>query len=81
MFVFPIFTAEIYLQVKFVAGRSTKNKKRQEASGQIAVESIENIRTVAGLGAEDQLCDKYVQLLKGSFKLVYNSITRHCVFH
>ena len=72
VFVFPLLASESYLQLKFVAGRSAKNKERQEASGQIAVESIENIRTVAGLGAEDQLSVKYEHLLKGPFKLVYN---------
>ena len=70
VFVFPVLASVTYLQLKFIAGRSAKNKKRQEASGQTAVESIENIRTVAGLGVEDRFYDEYVQLLKGPFKLV-----------
>ena len=70
VFVFPVLASVSYLQLKFIAGRSAKNKKRQESSGQTAVESIENIRTVAGLGVEDRFFDEYVQLLKGPFKLV-----------
>ena len=70
MFVFPVLASVSYLQLKFIAGRSAKNKKRQESSGQTAVESIENIRTVAGLGVEDRFFDKYVELLKAPFKLV-----------
>ena len=70
MFIFPVLGTVAFLQVKFIAGRSVKNKKRQEASGQTAVESIENIRTVAGLGVEDRFFDRYVRLLKAPFKLV-----------
>ena len=70
MFVFPVLGTVSFLQLRFIAGRSAKNKKRQEGSGQTAVESIENIRTVAGLGVEYRFFDKYVQLLKGPFKLV-----------
>ena len=70
MFVFPVLASVTYLQLKFIAGRSAKNKKRQESSGQTAVESIENIRTVAGLGVEDRFFDKYVELLQAPFKLV-----------
>ena len=70
MFVFPVIVSVSFLQLRFIAGGSAKNKKRQEASGQTAVESIENIRTVAGLGVEDRFFDKYVQLLKEPFKLV-----------
>ena len=73
MFVFPVLGSVSYLQLKFIAGRSAKNKKKQESSGQTAVESIENIRTVAGLGVEDRFFDKYVQLLKGPFKLVFQT--------
>ena len=70
VFIFPVLGTVAFLQLKFIAGRSAKNKKRQEASGQTAVESIENIRTVAGLGVEDRFYEKYLQLLKGPFKLV-----------
>ena len=70
MFIFPVLIIVAFLQLKFIAGGGAKNKKRQEASGQTAVESIENIRTVAGLGVEYRFIDKYVQLLQEPFKLV-----------
>ena len=70
MFIFPVLGTVAFLQLKFIAGRSAKNKKRQEGSGQTAVESIENIRTVAGLGVEYRFFDKYMELLKAPFKLV-----------
>ena len=74
MFVFPVIVSMAFLQLRFIGGRSGKNKKRQEASGQTAVESIENIRTVAGLGVEDRFFDKYAQLLKAPFKLVLQAL-------
>ena len=57
-------------QIKLLRGRSHKNKKRLEESGQLAVESINNMRTVASLGLERTLCDKYNNLLKGPFRYV-----------
>ena len=70
MFVFPVLGTVAFLQLRFIAGRSGKNKKRQESSGQTVVESIENIRTVAGLGVESRFFDTYVELLQAPFKLV-----------
>ena len=47
------------LQVKAVTGFSKHNKKDLEEAGKIAVESIENIRTVAGLNREDTFYELY----------------------
>ena len=68
---FPVFATVFFLQRKFVTGRSVENKKRQESRGQIVVESIANIRTVAVLGVEDHFLKTYVNLQKELFKLVY----------
>ena len=70
VFLFPVFAIVAHLQRSSVAGRSVENKKRQESSGQIVVESITNIRTVAGLGVEDKFLTKFTSLQEHSFQLV-----------
>ena len=47
------------LQVKAVTGFSKRNKKDLEEAGKVAVESMENIRTVAGLNREDTFYELY----------------------
>ena len=71
MLLFPVFGIVATLQQKFVTGRSVENQKRQESSGQIVLESITNIRTVAALGVEERFLKKYEKLQETSFKLVY----------
>ena len=56
------------MQIRFLAGRATKNKKKLEESGKTAVESIDNVRTVASLGIEDKLVEKYSGLLQYPFE-------------
>ena len=65
---FPILGTVAFFQIRLLAGRSKKNKKRLEASGQTAVESIDSIRTVAGLGVEGRFFNKYRELLAGPFR-------------
>lgn len=65
---FPIIGSVSYLRIRLLAGRAQKNKKRLEHSGQTAVESIDNIRTVAGLGVEGRFYDRYRSLLAGPFR-------------
>lgn len=67
---FPILGTVAFFQIRLLAGRAKKNKKRLEKSGQTAVESIDNIRTVAGLGVEERFLRKYYDLLTGPFKYV-----------
>ena len=59
-----------FFQVRLLSGRAAKNKKRLEEAGQLAVESIDNIRSVAGLGLENCFLNNYSQLLKAPFKYV-----------
>ena len=47
------------LQIKTVTGFTKLNKKDLEEAGKISVESIENIRTVAGLNREDTFYELY----------------------
>lgn len=65
---FPIIGVVGFFQIRLSVGRAKKNKKRLERSGQTAVESIDNIRTVAGLGVEHRFLNRYEDLLSGPFK-------------
>lgn len=65
---FPVLGVAGFFQVRVLSGRAQKNKKRLEEAGQVAVESIDNIRSVAGLALEHRFFSKYDQLLKGPFK-------------
>lgn len=64
---FPILGTVAFFQIRLLAGRAQKNKKRLEESGKTAVESIDNIRTVVGLGVESKFLNKYYDLLTGPF--------------
>ena len=55
----PIVMAAGAIQVKTVTGFTKSNKKNLEEAGKIAVESIENIRTVAGLHRENTFYELY----------------------
>ena len=68
IFCFPVLGTVGFLQLRLQAGKAQKNKENMESSGQTAVESIENIRTVAGLGAEEKFYNRYHEQLKGPFK-------------
>ena len=65
---FPILGTVAFFQIRLLAGRAQKNKKRLERSGQTAVESIDNIRTVVGLSLEKRFFQTYWDLLRGPFK-------------
>ena len=70
MFAFPVLFLAAYLQVRLLSGRAQENKKRIEESGHTAVESIDNIDTVASLGIEHKFRSKYKNLLSGPFRLI-----------
>lgn len=60
---FPLLVIGGALQMKMLNGAAGKNKEALEAAGKIAVESIENIRTVASLTREDMFQAKFQQEL------------------
>ena len=63
-FCFPVIFIVGFSQISLMAGNAAKNKKGIEAAGQIAVESMDNIRTVVALAIEPQFCDSYKEELK-----------------
>ena len=65
---FPILAMVGFLQMRLLRGKSEKNKKSLEVSGKTAVESIDNIRTVASLGVETRFYEMYTSQLKGPFQ-------------
>ena len=65
---FPVLATVAFLQMRLLRGKSEKNKRSMEASGKTAVESIDNIRTVASLGVETRFYEMYASQLKGPFQ-------------
>ena len=65
---FPLLAGFTFLEVRLLAGRTAKNKKKLEESGKTAVESIDNVRTVVSLGIEDKVVAKYTDLLQYPFE-------------
>ena len=68
--IFPAIVFIYIVQQKELEGRVHKNKQKLEESGEIVVESILNIHTVAALGVEDYFFQKYCQQLKALFRYV-----------
>ena len=65
---FPLLALVNYIQILILAGTVHNNKKRMENSGQIVVESVDNIHTVASLGLEPYFCLKYNRIIKDPFR-------------
>ena len=65
---FPLASLSMFIQFRSIRGRSIKNKELLAESGKTATEAIDNIRTVASLGAEDKFYNHYSELLKPPFK-------------
>ena len=57
--VFPVSMAFGASHFRLVKGQTDANRERLEKSSQVVTETITNIRTVAGLGAEDIFVHKY----------------------
>ncbi|XP_005095479.1 ATP-dependent translocase ABCB1 [Aplysia californica] len=61
--VIPFVTASFYIQIKVAAGDATGRTKALEAAGAIAVECMENIRTVSCLCREEMFLNAYSDAL------------------
>ena len=65
---YPLLLIGGYLQVIFTKRYSDKKNQLIEDSAKVAIESIENVYTVATLGIENRLARKYNQLLEQPFR-------------
>lgn len=68
VFCFPVLIIVGFFQIRLVSGKAAKNKKGMEAAGQIAVESVDNIRTVVALAIEPRFYDSYKEKIRKPFK-------------
>ncbi|WAR00099.1 MDR1-like protein [Mya arenaria] len=64
----PLLMVGGMLQMKMLTGAAGKNKEALESAGKVAIESIENIRTVASLTREGMFLDKFMHELNGPFR-------------
>ena len=62
--ILPLVIFAALLQVQALAGYASNSKKSLEDAGKVAVDSIENIRTVATLGIEETFFNKYRGLIR-----------------
>lgn len=66
--VVPAFILSAVFQSFVLSRNIARNKKALENSGKVAVDSIENIRTVAGLGVEENFSRQYSERIKSMYK-------------
>ena len=64
----PLLVFAGLIEMKSVGGHSQKNIKLMEDAGTVAVEAVENIRTVAQLTREETFMKRYHVCLEGPFK-------------
>ena len=56
------------LELQALTSNTSSNKKKLEVAGKIAVDSIENIRTVASLTVEDNFYKQYKAEVKKPYR-------------
>ncbi|XP_064473639.1 phosphatidylcholine translocator ABCB4-like isoform X2 [Ornithodoros turicata] len=59
----PLILFSTYLEVRMMHGKLMSSRKALEVSDQIAIEAIQNARTIASLHQEEVFCAKYVTSL------------------
>ena len=64
----PVLIIAGAVQMRALAGHSSKNKEQLENAGKVAVEAIDNIRTVSQLGREETFWRKYHDCLEGPYR-------------
>uniref|UniRef100_A0A1I7X947 ABC transporter domain-containing protein n=1 Tax=Heterorhabditis bacteriophora TaxID=37862 RepID=A0A1I7X947_HETBA len=63
--IFPLAGVGQAIQMRYMSGRATQDSKEMENSGKIAMEAIENIRTVQALTLQTRLFDQFCHHLDG----------------
>uniref|UniRef100_A0A914DVT8 p-glycoprotein n=1 Tax=Acrobeloides nanus TaxID=290746 RepID=A0A914DVT8_9BILA len=66
--IFPLAGVGQALQMKYFQGRSQKDKKDNENAGRLALEAIENVRTVQALTLEQKFYNMFAEFLLGPHK-------------
>ena len=65
----PLIAITGLVETKLLSGTALTDKKAMEKAGKVALEAIENIRTVAGLTKERKFCELYADRLEYPYKL------------
>ncbi|CAF0812692.1 unnamed protein product [Didymodactylos carnosus] len=73
----PLIVIGGFLQSKLVSGFASKDKKALESAGKVAVEVIQNIRTVAQLTKEEHFGNEYAHLVEIPYR---SSLKRAYIF-
>lgn len=68
--VVPLVMVAGALQLKALTSHATSNKKQLEDAGKLAVDSIENIRTVASLTIEENFYQQYRAEVRRPYRCV-----------
>ncbi|XP_044861608.1 ATP-dependent translocase ABCB1-like [Mauremys mutica] len=64
----PVLIAASAIRLSSVSGHASKDQKALEEAGQISMEAVENIRTVASLTSEDAFNERYNASLNGPYR-------------
>ena len=64
----PLLVIGMVVQSRVLTCNIARNKAALEHAGKVAIDSIDNIRTVVGLGVEDNFSKQYSERIKTMYK-------------